>query len=173
MDYQLALENSQPRRKILRVLCAKLRLDGTFDFNAPAKATPGYVGADLSALTGAAGIIAVKWVFKTLSDGTLVVPDTSISTMDSDVPMQNDASHSTPTVISSPPTPSPESRPSQLAVSSLTHSSIARFLHHHPGPLTPAQLAPLSITMADIILALKEIQPSAQREGFATVPDVT
>jgi ribosome biogenesis ATPase len=90
--------------------------------------------------------------------------------------MQNDASHLTPTVISSPPTPSPESRlgpSSQLAAPSLTHSSIARFLHHHPGPLTPAQLAPLSITMADFILALKEIQPSAQREGFATVPDVT
>jgi len=173
---QLAFGNSQPRCRILRVLCAKLRLDGTFDFNALAKATPGYVGADLSALTGAAGIIAVKRIFKTLSDGTLVVPDTSISTMDTDVPMQNDASHSTPTAISSPPTPSSESRPgpsSQLAAPSLTHSSIARFLHHHPGPLTPAQLAPLSITMTDFMLALKEIQPSAQREGFATVPDVT
>ncbi|KAI0246798.1 hypothetical protein BJV78DRAFT_1251406, partial [Lactifluus subvellereus] len=28
------------------------------------RATPGYVGADLGALTGAAGIIAVKWIFK-------------------------------------------------------------------------------------------------------------
>jgi ribosome biogenesis ATPase len=171
------LGNSLPQRRILRVLCAKLRLDGTFDFNSLAKATPGYVGADLSALTGAAGIIAVKRIFKTLSDSNLVVPDTSTSTMDTDVPMQNDASHSTPTVISGPPTPSPESQPgpssSQLAASSLTHLSIARFLHHHPGPLTPAQLAPLSITMADFMLALKEIQPSAQREGFATVPDVT
>jgi ribosome biogenesis ATPase len=39
--------------------------------------------------------------------------------------------------------------------------------------LTLAQLAPLCITAADFMLALKEIQPSAQREGFATVPDVT
>ena len=39
--------------------------------------------------------------------------------------------------------------------------------------MTPAQLAPLCITAADFILALKEVQPSAQREGFATVPDVT
>jgi ribosome biogenesis ATPase len=27
--------------------------------------------------------------------------------------------------------------------------------------------------VAEIMLALKEIQPSAQREGFITVPDVT
>jgi ribosome biogenesis ATPase len=51
--------------------------------------------------------------------------------------------------------------------------SIAHFLHSHPAPLTPAQLAPLCITAADIVLALKETQPSAQREGFTTVPDVT
>ena len=53
-----------------RVLCAKLRLDGTFDFSALAKATPGYVGADLSALAGAAGIIGVKRIFNSFSDGT-------------------------------------------------------------------------------------------------------
>jgi hypothetical protein len=46
--------------------------------------------------------------------------------------------------------------------------SIAHFLHSHPAPLTPVQLelAPLCITAADIMLALKEIQPSVQREGF-------
>lgn len=61
--------------RILQVLSAKLRLEGTFNFTALAKATPGYVGADLSALTGAAGIIAVKRIFKQLSEGTLVLPE--------------------------------------------------------------------------------------------------
>ena len=37
-----------------------MRLEGDFNYNALAKATPGYVGADLAALAGAAGIIAVK-----------------------------------------------------------------------------------------------------------------
>jgi SpoVK/Ycf46/Vps4 family AAA+-type ATPase len=83
--------NLKQRLRILRVLCAKLRLDGAFDFNALAKATPGYVGADLSALTGAAGIIAVKHIFKTLSDGPSVIPDTSMSTVDTDAFMQIDA----------------------------------------------------------------------------------
>ena len=147
-----------------------------FDFNALAKATPGYVGADLSALTGAAGIIAVKRIFQSLSDGSIVIPDDPLPTLDADAPMQVNASHTAPPAALGSSTPLPESRPepfSQLAASPLTHSSIARFLHSHPGPLTPAQLAPLCITPADFILALKEIQPSAQREGFATVPDVT
>ncbi|KAI0246795.1 P-loop containing nucleoside triphosphate hydrolase protein [Lactifluus subvellereus] len=169
----MTVPDDEARAQILRVLCAKLRLDGIFDFNALAKATPGYVGADLSALTGAAGIIAVKRIFKSLSDGSIVIPDDPLPTLDTDAPMQVDASHTAPPATQGP---SSESRPvpfSQLAASPLTHSSIARFLHSHPGPLTPAQLAPLCITAADFMLALKEIQPSAQREGFATVPDVT
>ncbi|KAH9969186.1 P-loop containing nucleoside triphosphate hydrolase protein [Lactifluus volemus] len=163
----MTVPDDEARAQILRVLCAKLRLDGMFDFNVLAKATPGYVGADLSALAGAAGIIAVKRIFKSLSDGTIDIPDDSLPT--DDAPMQVDASAATSG-------PALESHPapfSQLAASSLKHSSIARFLHSHPESLTPAQLNPLCITAADFMLALKEVQPSAQREGFATVPDVT
>jgi len=90
--------------------------------------------------------------------------------------MQLDVPYSTAAAISSSPTPSPDGCPEplpKLEASSLMHSPIARFLHSHLDPLTPAQLAPLCITAADFELALKEIQPSAQREGFATVPDVT
>lgn len=52
--------------RILRVLCSNLQLSGDFDFKALAKATPGYVGADLASLAGAAGVIAVKRMFKDL-----------------------------------------------------------------------------------------------------------
>ncbi|KAJ1885764.1 Ribosome biogenesis ATPase rix7 [Kickxella alabastrina] len=51
--------------------------------------------------------------------------------------------------------------------------TIAAFLERHPDPLTPAELAPLAITNSDFLLALKKVQPSAKREGFATVPGVT
>lgn len=40
-------------------------------------------------------------------------------------------------------------------------------------PITAHQLASLYITMQDFQVALKSVQPSAKREGFATVPDVT
>ncbi|KAI9464457.1 ribosome biogenesis ATPase RIX7 [Lactarius psammicola] len=166
----MTVPDDEARAQILRVLCAKLRLDGQFDFNALAKATPGYVGADLSALTGAAGIIAVKRIFKVLSDAT-TVPSNSFPAGETDAPMQIDADVA---AISGPPTPSPEALPfAQPAASSLTRSPIARFLQSHPGPLTPALLAPLCITANDFMLALKEVQPSAQREGFTTIPDVT
>ena len=42
-----------------------------------------------------------------------------------------------------------------------------------PGPLTAAQLAGCAITQADFEGAVKKVQPSVRREGFATTPDVT
>ncbi|KAG1868594.1 P-loop containing nucleoside triphosphate hydrolase protein [Suillus subluteus] len=151
--------------RILRVLCAKLRLDGDFNFAAFAKATPGYVGADLSALTGAAGVIAVKRIFKQLTDGTLVLPEAS-ENIGQDI-----------MAVDSPPTPPADTTPSIIPffslASQLSTSSIAHFLSAHPSPLTPGQLAPLCITSDDFYAALREVQPSSKREGFATVPDVT
>ena len=41
------------------------------------------------------------------------------------------------------------------------------------NPLTEEQLECLSITMEDFLNAIKRVQPSAKREGFATVPNVT
>ena len=166
----------------MKVLCAKLRLEGDFNFNALAKATPGYVGADLAALTGAAGIIAVKRIFKQISDGTLALPDPEpqmaeveeeqdTSMADDNPPLTVDASASTPQLRSDGST---SFLPLFSGLSSqLTSGSIAHFLIAHPDPLTETQLAPLCITPADFMLALKELQPSSKREGFATVPDVT
>ncbi|KAF5342477.1 hypothetical protein D9611_001261 [Ephemerocybe angulata] len=166
-EISMGVPDEEARAKILKVLCSKLRLEGHFNFNTLAKATPGYVGADLSALTGAAGIIAVKRIFKQLSDGTLVLPDPVVQINgDQDVAMADD--------IPAPPT-SEVSAPSTFAslASYLGPTSIGHFLIAHPDPLTEAQLAPLCITSADFTAALKEVQPSSKREGFATVPGVT
>ncbi|KAG1820853.1 ribosome biogenesis ATPase RIX7 [Suillus subaureus] len=164
-EISMGVPDEEARSKILRVLCAKLRLDGDFDFAAFAKATPGYVGADLSALTGAAGVIAVKRIFKQLTDGTLVLPEAS-ENIGQDI-----------MAVDSPPTPPADTTPSIMPffslASQLSTSSIAHFLSAHPSPLTPAQLAPLCITSDDFYAALREVQPSSKREGFATVPDVT
>lgn len=40
-------------------------------------------------------------------------------------------------------------------------------------PLTSEQLEPLCILMDDFTKAIKKVQPSAKREGFATIPDVS
>ena len=166
----------------MKVLCAKLRLEGDFNFNALAKATPGYVGADLAALAGAAGIIAVKRIFKQISDGTLALPDPEPQVVEAEeeqdvlMPVDNPP----PSVDVSPSILQPRSDGSTSFLplfsglsSQLTSGSIAHFLIAHPDPLTETQLAPLCITPADFMLALKQLQPSSKREGFATVPDVT
>jgi ribosome biogenesis ATPase len=153
-----------------------LRLDGDFDFTAFGKATPGYVGADLSALTSAAGIIAVKRIFKQLSDGTLVLTE-GTSDPNSD-PKTQCLQEGLMIIDPSPSEPQPypaqnKTTPFSQIITQLSSSSIAHFLNAHPNPLSEAQLAPLCIIPADFMLALKEVQPSSKREGFATVPDVT
>jgi ribosome biogenesis ATPase len=162
------------RIRILQVLCSKLRLEGDFDFTALAKATPGYVGADLAALTGAAGIIAVKRIFRQLSDGSLVLPDPDLQ-----VPRRDDDQDVSMTVgfSSTPPSFGDSTPPKSILFPSLPSllgpGSIGHFLIAHPDPLTASQLEPLCITYSDFMLALKQVQPSSKREGFATVPDVT
>lgn len=42
-----------------------------------------------------------------------------------------------------------------------------------PEPLPEEQLQKLCIEMNDFIVALSSVQPSAKREGFVTIPDVT
>ncbi|KAH6597314.1 hypothetical protein BASA61_003187 [Batrachochytrium salamandrivorans] len=50
---------------------------------------------------------------------------------------------------------------------------MSRFLMSHPEPLKQEELDHLSITFLDFLEALKKVQPSSKREGFATVPDVS
>ncbi|KAG9317681.1 P-loop containing nucleoside triphosphate hydrolase protein [Chiua virens] len=171
-EISMGVPDEDARNKILRVLCAKLRLEGDFDYGSLAKVTPGYVGADLSALTGAAGVIAVKRIFKELSEGTLVLPDAlEIPTDNNDIPMVIDSTLHTPTT-EAPPS-STAVGPFSSLVNQLSSSSIAHFLNAHPSPLTESQLAPLCITSSDFRAALSQVQPSSKREGFTTVPDVT
>lgn len=58
----------------------------------------------------------------------------------------------------------------QLESSDLT--SLLTWLRTEP-PLSPERLSTLCIEHSDFEAALRVVQPSAKREGFATVPDVT
>lgn len=170
-DHEIAIgvPDEEARTQILRVQSSKLRLEGDFDFTALAKATPGYVGADLASLTGAAGIVAVKRIFRELSSGSVVLPEIAADTFDSEstTPMSIDIfPGSVPNPVESLPFSSYQGPSTPLA------SSIVHFLRAHPNPLTGAQLSPLNIQYSDFTQALKHVQPSSKREGFATIPDV-
>ncbi|KAG8760426.1 hypothetical protein FRC14_003123 [Serendipita sp. 396] len=176
-DHEISMNvpDEDGRAQILKVLCSKLRLSGDFDFQSLARQTPGYVGADLASLTGAAGVIAVKRIFQEIADGRLQLPATP--PVDSQEGMMIDKIDETEEMPEQPIIPHVEealsndrSEPNTWI---LPQSSIASFLIAHPSPLTPEQLEPLHIIFADFITALPTIQPSSKREGFATIPDVT
>jgi ribosome biogenesis ATPase len=50
---------------------------------------------------------------------------------------------------------------------------LTAWLHDNQCPLSDEQLSELHVELDDFKQALKCVQPSAKREGFATVPDVT
>lgn len=56
---------------------------------------------------------------------------------------------------------------------SVLSTPIAAFLQNNPTALPASQLSHLCLLPSDFTSALKLVQPSAKREGFATVPDVT
>lgn len=177
--------------RILTVLASKLRLAGDFDFAELAKATPGYVGADLQALITTAGVTAVKRIFKHLQATTFAektntvllekVNDIQIDTnqttdsMDIDDATVTEVAQSTleqdNTMADQPiQTTTVEEFEAQTPLEQIRN--ISEFIKHKE-PLTEAQLESLAITHEDFKHSLTKVQPSSKREGFATVPDVS
>ncbi|KAJ2693069.1 Ribosome biogenesis ATPase rix7, partial [Coemansia sp. RSA 1285] len=136
-EIAMSVPDEDARQQILEVLCSKLLLSGDFNIKELAKLTPGYVGADLTALTTAA-----------------------------DSETSAEANNRSPNIPSTPVLW--DAKPATEKI-----RTIASFLASHPDPLSDYELAPLSITNSDFLEALKKVQPSAKREGFATVPGVT
>lgn len=146
----LNVPNETSRLYILKKMASRLKIDGDIDFKKLAKLTPGFVGADLKALTTAAGTCAIKRIFQAYASGNLSDQmEVDINTEDCD--LKNTAN----------------------LIDPLPLSIVQKFIQSYPEPLKPEQLAELSIKYEDFLIALPTIQPTAKREGFATVPDVT
>lgn len=141
----LGIPDAQARERVLGVLVAKMRISGDVDFKSIAKRTPGFVGADLAALTKEAAVIAVNRIFQYLED-----PENKPSD-----DIQSNELDDDPDV--------------ELEKRNL----VSQRLRAIATPLTQEQLAPLSVEMSDFEAALPKVQPSSLREGFATVPSVT
>ena len=198
-DHEIALgvPDEAGREEILKILCASLRLSGDFDLRALAKATPGYVGADLVALTAAAGIRAVKRIFSEIAEETkdVLMADSEGSedvaaiqsallegqegptALATNVIEGQDSGTQTPVIGLDEAGGTGYAMPSlslfEALPPSLQTSAIAVFLRSNPGPLSAEKLNRLRITPLDFTEALPTIQPSSKREGFATVPEVT
>ncbi|XP_030627049.1 nuclear valosin-containing protein-like [Chanos chanos] len=146
----LGIPDEGARFRILKTLCRKLTLPEDFDFQQLARLTPGFVGADLMALCREAAMCAVNRILlQMLQPGTLVPSSTEAP----DVKQSGAA---------------PESQASNQGELLQLLSLLKR-----SESLSEEQLAGLCILMSDFQASLSSVQPSAKREGFATVPDVT
>lgn len=63
-EISLGIPDRPARKEILEIICGKLKLEESFDYDKLAALTPGYVGADLLALATRAASTAVKRIFK-------------------------------------------------------------------------------------------------------------
>lgn len=178
----LNVPNEISRLHILRKITQSLKIDGEIDYSKLAKLTPGFVGADLKALTTAAGTCAIKRIFENSDDllgsNTDVVENTDDQSVDEDIQMGEDNSEVTTTQEnkSNDGNASPEQtflKNTANMIDPLPLSVIQKFIENFPDPLNNNQLDLLSIRYEDFLKALPTIQPTAKREGFATVPDVT
>lgn len=182
----LGIPDLQSRVQILKVLTKSLKLQPEFDYLHVAKCSPGFVGADLMALTREAAMAAINRVFKELREKTVETPlpeviavgdgkvedkpeppvETNEETKQVEVNDVIDVIDDDKQVETTNPTPPvPEIKKTEL-------EELVSWLHGKV-PLTTEQLEGLSIIMVDFETALKCVQPSAKREGFATVPGVT
>eukprot|EP00743_Colponemidia_sp_Colp-15_P009795 GILK01010729.1.p1 GENE.GILK01010729.1~~GILK01010729.1.p1 ORF type:complete len:909 (+),score=206.63 GILK01010729.1:86-2812(+) len=195
----LGVPDEQARARILQVMTRSMRLSGDFSFADIAHSTPGYVGADLAALAKEAAVISIHRIFNELDQMFAAQPlkvDDNPPAIDNgnrsdeilmmDMSMSQDGTlqdtvSSTVTVTPLPsPFPSPPQTPSihqiedESGGSELTRrTNTSKRLKAQREPLSMEQLAPLCISMADFKQAIKKVQPSSKREGFATVPDIS
>ncbi|OWF46639.1 nuclear valosin-containing protein-like [Mizuhopecten yessoensis] len=171
----LGIPDEKARKRILLVLCRTLKLTENFDLDYLAKNTPGYVGADLMSLAREASMTAVNRVFQELQTSDQVagtpsqVPLSNTTPSDiskegqTDISMEIGLSDSTTDVTAE--TDTQKDTDAEL-------QRVLGWLKDHP-PLSPQQMQDLYITLEDFMEALKYVQPSAKREGFATIPGVT
>lgn len=181
----LQVPDEDAREEILRVVTARMRLGATgaasaaaaappgpplpeasaFNYRAIARATPGYVGADVVALAKEAAVCAVNRAFSQL--------------------FNFDAAPLLPAAASAPPLPDDgDAAPSAGVTAAAAEAGVTAgsgreawlrstlALRASP-PLSPEQMAGLCVSFDDFMAALPKVQPAATREGFATIPNVT
>ncbi|CCD24802.1 putative AAA family ATPase RIX7 NDAI_0D04890 [Naumovozyma dairenensis CBS 421] len=171
----LNVPNEVSRLHILKKMSQNLKIDGSIDFLKLAKLTPGFVGADLKSLTTAAGTCAIKRIFETYSTLTapIVSNNNTIEDVDADADDKMDIDQVTEDSHSTEEEDPSDLKNTANIIDPLPLSIIQKFIKNFPDPLNTEQLGQLAIKYEDFLKALPTIQPTAKREGFATVPDVT
>ena len=165
VEISVGMPDERARAQILRAKTRKMKLNPEVDLDALAKSTPGFVGADLESLVSVATKVKIKRHLDALEhldwQGSISPSfDMNPFILNNSLPALNSA-HTNNTT-------GPDN-------SSADTPAIQRF--HRSRQMMIAQAGRLpaidGITQSDFLAALPKIQPSAMREGFATVPSVS
>lgn len=149
-EINMSVPSEPVREQILRALTRETNMADDVDLALLAKRTPGFVGADLNDLVSTAGTTAIKRYLNTLKANSETSP------VDIDVDMDRPSEDSSTTI-------------SPVLVSL---RRLIRYTESHPTDSNDTEAA-ISVTFNDFLTALPQIQPSALREGFATIPSTT
>lgn len=145
-ELALPVPDAAARHRILQLMTAPLRLGDCVDLRAVGQSTPGFVGADLRALVREAGMLAVSRIVAT-GDSE------QYSSVEGNTEQQMEV---------------------MLDGQEEVRSTPVSVLESEIDSTVTAVIPPdWCVTMDDLSSAAKRVQPAAQREGFATVPDVS
>ena len=144
-EINMGVPTEAVRELILKALTRDMLVSKDIPLGDLAKRTPGFVGADLNDLVSTAGSTAIKRFLATLKmDGkAMEIADSNETELDQDASAGSEAV-----------------------------SELRRILKR-AREQSDADDAAISITIDDFYSALPKIQPSAKREGFATIPETT
>ncbi|PRP87924.1 hypothetical protein PROFUN_02661 [Planoprotostelium fungivorum] len=147
-EIPLGVPDELSRARILKVHVEKVKYDGSLDLMDIARKTPGYVGADIAALVKEAAAAAIR---------------RSIAEFDV---APNSSSRSALTNFGTNVKNGEDTMDIEQPNGSTTATNSIQ-------PIPEDRLKTLFITMNDFLQGIKKVQPSAKREGFATVPNVS
>lgn len=152
-EINIGVPNDAVRESILRAQTRRTELADDVDFGVLAKKTPGFVGADLESLIYKAGSESNARYLRALKEQSEAeVSIDSAMEIDGGLPEQR-------------------SPPVQLSETVASFRQLKNILDDNREPTTIAGSD--AITMADFLAAIDRVQPSAKREGFATIPNTT
>ncbi|XP_011161117.1 nuclear valosin-containing protein-like isoform X2 [Solenopsis invicta] len=188
----LGIPDREARARILAVHTEKVVLAPNVSLSTIASLTPGFVGADLVALIREAAMVAVDRIFEGLNKSKQEEKSSEATKVEKQVDKEVEIAENSDNLIDSSVTEAsttigneltfpkelPKSPISGIAEMDVIQehsadlSTLLAWLRTEP-PLSPERLSTLCIEHSDFEAALRIVQPSAKREGFATVPDTT
>lgn len=221
----LGIPDRKAREDILEIITGKMKIEEAFNYEEMAALTPGFVGADLLALTSRAASTCVKRVLEAkerefaekekkeqeakpvvnvdIEEDLLMEVDAEAKVQENSDEKVEEKEKAEMEVESKKDDEEPKEEAQMEEVEStipaenveiaekiqkveeevkvteikpkneLTLATMLKFLQNENQPLSESELEKLTISRQDFLDALKQVQPSAKREGFITVPDVT